>query len=153
MYITREDLAAAIGMRELAQLTCDYVYGLPEAELPDWETADRAIAYACELADGYLAGRYALPLENPPSLLRPICTDIARWWLHLRRINAAEFPKPLQTAYEEAVKRLEQIRDGKIHLGIRPLEAAEASGGAEKLPNEGGAYKVRTKSKQDWSGY
>ena len=143
MYITREDVAAAVSRAELVQLSNDEGYGEP-----DWQIVDRAIAYACELADGYLMGRYALPLETAPSILRHLCTDIARHWLHQRRINAAEFPKPLQAAYDNAVKLLVQIRDGKIHLGVRAAAAA-----TEKPQPEGGAYHVRGKAKQDWSGY
>ena len=143
MYITREDVAAAVSRAELVQLSNDEGYGEP-----DWQIVDRAIAYACELADGYLMGRYALPLETAPSILRHLCTDIARHWLHQRRINAAEFPKPLQAAYDNAVKLLVQIRDGKIHLGIRAAAAA-----TEKPQPEGGAYNVRGKAKQDWSSY
>ena len=143
MYITREDVAAAVSLAELVQLSNDEGYGEP-----DWQIVDRAIAYACELADGYLMGRYALPLETAPSILRHLCTDIARHWLHQRRINAAELPKPLQAAYDNAVKLLVQIRDGKIHLGVRAAAAA-----TEKPQPEGGAYNVRGKAKQDWSSY
>lgn len=144
MYIGREDIEAAVSRSELVQLSNDEGFGEP-----DWQVVDRAIAYACELADGYLMGRYALPLEPAPSILRHLCTDIARHWLHQRRINAADFPKPLQSAYENAVKLLEQIRDGKIHLGVR----AAAEEATEKLQAEGGAYRVRANGRQDWSGY
>ncbi|QEY23546.1 gp436 family protein [Neisseria animalis] len=150
MYISREDLAAAVSRTELIQLSNDDGYGSE----PDWAIVDRAIAYACELADGYLMGRYTLPLDPAPSLLRPICTDIARWWLHQRRINTADFPKPLEAAHANAVKLLEQIRDGKIHLGVRVGDTAEPSGGAvEQAHGERGAYQVRANSRQDWSGY
>lgn len=145
MYISREDLEMALSRVELIQLSNDDGYGSE----PDWAVVDRAIAYACELADGYLMGRYALPLEPAPSILRHLCTDIARFWLHQRRINEADFPKPLIAAYQNAIRVLENIRDGKIHLGVRAV-ADEAT---EKLQSEGGAYQVRTKPKQDWSGY
>lgn len=58
---------------------------------------DKAISHACQVADGYLAGRYALPLQSVPTLLNTWCGDIARYWLHKRRINASEMPKTLQT--------------------------------------------------------
>lgn len=144
MYITRDDLQAALSLMELTQLSND-AYGATE---PDWAVVDRAIAYACELADGYLCGRYALPLNPAPSILRHLCTDIARHWLHTRRINAAEFPKPLQAAYSNAIRLLEQIRDGKLHLGVRGVDEATAT-----LQSEPGAYRVRAAAKQDWSGY
>ena len=144
MYISRDDLSAAVSRTELVQLSNDDGYGSE----PDWSVVDRAISYACELADGYLMGRYTLPLEPTPSILRPVCTDIARWWLHQRRINAAEFPKPLQAVYDNAIKILRSIRDGEIHLGIRANSDATAAAQPER-----GAYQVRGGSKQDWSGY
>ena len=48
MYITREDIKAAVSLAELIQLTND-IGGSTE---PDWAVVDRAIAYACEIADG-----------------------------------------------------------------------------------------------------
>ena len=111
---------------------------------------DRAIAYACEIADGYLMGRYTLPLEPVPSILRPVCSDIARYWLHTRRINTAEFPKPLQAAYDNALKLLAQVRDGKLHLGVR---ADELASDTERPQAERGAYRVRGNAKQNWGGY
>ena len=146
MYITREDIKAAVSLAELTQLTND-IGGSTE---PDWAVVDRAIAYACEIADGYLMGRYTLPLEPVPSILRPVCSDIARYWLHTRRINTAEFPKPLQAAYDNALKLLAQVRDGKLHLGVR---ADELAGDTERPQAERGAYRVRGNAKQNWGGY
>ena len=137
MYITREDIKAAVSLAELTQLTND-IGGSTE---PDWAVVDRAIAYACEIADGYLMG---------PSILRPVCSDIARYWLHTRRINTAEFPKPLQAAYDNALKLLAQVRDGKLHLGVR---ADELASDTERPQAERGAYRVRGNAKQNWGGY
>lgn len=139
MYITHADMAQAMSADELIQLTDDTGAGAVNEEI-----LAAAIRYACELADGYLTARYALPLSPAPTLLRPLCIDIARYWLHTRRINAAEFPKPLQVAYDNAIKLLKAIRDGQIHLGVQDKA---------QLQPEGGAYHVRAPKKQDWSGY
>ena len=144
MYISRDDVALGLAKSELVQLTNDDPY----ATEPDEAVLARSIEYACELADGYLMGRYTLPLDPAPSMLRHLCTDIARHWLHRRRINAADFPKPLEAAYSNAIKILEQIRDGKIQLGIRAGEDA-----AESLHPEKGVYLVRGGNKMDLSGY
>ncbi|MBF0802907.1 DUF1320 domain-containing protein [Neisseria sp. 19428wB4_WF04] len=146
-YITRDDLAAAVSMAELVQLTNDQMsnYGMEE---PDWNIVDRAIVYASELIDGHISGRYALPLEPVPGILPQLATDIARFWLHQRRINTADFPKPVQAAYDNALKMLAFIRDGKIHLGIRDVE--EPTG---QLQPERGAYRVRAGNKLDTEGY
>lgn len=150
MYISRSDLEKAISRAELVQLTQDDISNYNATE-PDWTIVDMAIAEACELADGYLMGRYAVPLEPVPSLIGTICRTLARHWLHSRRINTAEFPKPLQAAYDNAIKLLEQIRDGKVHIGVKSLEAEKAA--TERLQSERGAYHVRAGVKHDWSGY
>lgn len=158
MYITRQDLSDAVSLYELAQLSNDDPMSAQTE--PNWNIVDRAIAYACELTDGYLMGRYNLPLEDAPSILRALCTDIARHWLHRRRINTADFPKSLEDAYKNALKLLEQIRDGKLQLGLRTQsESMGATGAGDSATTatrpqaEVGAYQVRAQAKQDWSAY
>lgn len=138
-YVSREELERAISKYELAQLTND----AGGTEIDD-AIVDDAIRYASELIDGYIAGRYPLPLQTVPTLLRPLALDIARYWLHGRRINAADFPDTLNNAYNHALKTLRDIRDGKIHLQIA---------GRQTEQPEPGAYHVRAREKQDWSGY
>lgn len=150
MYISRSDLEKAISRAELVQLTQDDIHHYDATE-PDWSVVDMAITEACELVDGYLMGRYTVPLEPVPSLIGTISRTLARHWLHSRRINTAEFPKPLQQAYDNAIKLLEQIRDGKVHIGVKALEADTQA--TERLQSERGAYHIRAGVKQDWSGY
>lgn len=150
MYISRSDLEKFVSKAELVQLTQDDISDYSTAE-PNWEIVDTAITDACEVADGYLMGRYTVPLEPVPSLIGTLCKTLARHNLHSRRINAAEFPKTLQTAYDNAIKLLEQIRDGKVHIGVKSLTAEKAA--TERLQSERGAYHVRAGVKQDWSGY
>jgi hypothetical protein len=141
MYINADDLARAMSKAELVQLTNDE----PRATEPNGEIVQTAIAYACDLVDGYLAGRYSLPLAQTPTILPPLCINIARHFLHARRINRADFPKTLETAYQATLKTLEQIRDGKIHIGIDTADKPRQP--------ERGAYHVRAGAKHDWSGY
>lgn len=141
MYINADDLAKAMSQAELIQLTNDE----PRATEPNAEVVQAAIQYACDLVDGYLRGRYPLPLQQVPTILPPLCINIARHFLHSRRINRADFSKVLETSYTATIKTLEQIRDGKIHLGIDVLE--------KTAQPERGAYHVRAEQKQDWSGY
>ena len=83
MYINADDLARAMSKAELTQLTNDD----PRATEPNDDVVQTAIAYACDLADGYLSGRYPLPLASVPTILPPLCINIARHFLHARRIN------------------------------------------------------------------
>lgn len=141
MYINADDLAKAMSKAELVQLTNDE----PRATEPNDEIIQAAIAYACDLVDGYLRGRYPLPLQDVPTVLPPLCINIARHYLHSRRLNRADFPKVLETAYNATIKALEQIRDGKIHIGVDNL--------AKQAQPERGSYHVRGGVKHDWDGY
>lgn len=141
MYINADDLAKAMSQAELIQLTNDE----PRATEPNAEVVQAAIQYACDLVDGYLRGRYSLPLQSVPTVLPPLCINIARHFLHSRRINRADFPKVLETSYQATLKTLELIRDGKIHIGIDVPE--------KTAQHEHGAYHIRAGVKHDWSGY
>lgn len=141
MYINANDLAQSMSKAELVQLTNDEA----RATEPNDEVVQAAIRYACDLVDGYLRGRYPLPLQSTPTVLPPLCINIARHYLHSRRLNRADFPKVLETAYNATLKTLEMIRDSKLHIGIDGLE--------KKAQPEQGAYHVRSSKKHDWSGY
>ena len=141
MYIGADDLTAAMGKMELVQLTNDNARGTE----PDAQVIDAAVRYACDLVDGYLRGRYVLPLAETPTVLQPLCINIARHFLHSRRINRADFPKPLETAYNATIKTLESIRDGKIHIGVDTLDKQQQP--------EPGAYHTRGGSRIDMTGY
>lgn len=146
MYVTHEDMIALCSHAELVQLSHDEMgYHADYASYePDWAMIDKAISHACQVTDGYLAGRYRLPLTDTPTLLTHWCADIARFYLHRRRINASELPKPLQLAHDDAHRHLAAVRDGKMHLGIAPKKA---------LQHESGAYHVRSRGKSDWRAY
>lgn len=149
-YVSREDMIALCSKVELIQLSRDELinhYDYQDSE-PDWAVVDKAISHACQVADAHLAGRYALPLQSVPTLLNTWCGDIARYWLHKRRINASELPKPLQVAHDDALKMLRLVADGKVHLFV-----TDSSKNENTLQKEHGAYRVRSRTKSDWSGY
>lgn len=140
-YINADNMLKAMSRAELTQLTNDD----PRAPVPDMEVVDEAIRYACDLVDGYLRGRYPLLLQSVPTVLPPLCINIARHFLHSRRINRADFPKPLETAYNATLKTLEAIRDGKIHIGVDTLD--------KQAQPEQGAYHARGGSRIDMTGF
>nr|DAK89305.1 MAG TPA: head to tail adaptor [Caudoviricetes sp.] len=87
-----------------------------------------AVRAAEELADGYLRGRYALPLSTVPTLLRDVVRTIARFKLYERRPES-KMPDTVLETYKAAVKTLEQIRSGRITLGVAAT--------AEPVPERG----------------
>lgn len=143
MYCTGTQLADAKLVRELAQVATPERYpivadDLMEATLrgtvrtafapADIAVADIAMAVittrvqeATSLIDGYLVMRkptaYAVPLDPVPGIVATWTRWIARYLLHKDRVNTEERTDPVVRDYKDALKFLEQIRDGKFSLG------------------------------------
>ena len=124
MYLSPEELLAFMPGKSVAQLTNDD----PKAEKADMAKVQEAVRAAEELADGYLRGRYALPLSTVPTLLRDVVRTIARFKLYERRPES-KMPDTVLETYKAAVKTLEQIRSGHITLGVAAT--------AEPVPERG----------------
>lgn len=116
MYLAREELLAFMPKQTAIELTSDDPYNMPDA--PDTAKLDEALRSAQELIDGYLRGRYTLPLAETPTIVRDLARVIARYRLYERRPEG-DLPEPVTDTYKNAVKTLEQIRNGRITLGIR----------------------------------
>ena len=77
----------------------------------------RAIADADAVIDGYLAKRgYALPLQPVHRLVTAWCRAIARYHLHKNRL-APDGKDPIERAWRDALRLLQQVADGKFALG------------------------------------
>jgi phage gp36-like protein len=109
-YCTQEDLETHLSTATLTQLTSD-----DGANVIDSAVALEAIIYASTLINGYLRGRYNLPLSSPFPLLRIIAIDIAVYRLYSRRMRT-EIPDVISNQYNEAIKRLQDIQKGIITL-------------------------------------
>lgn len=79
----------------------------------------KAIADAGELIDGYVSGRYQVPLTVVPSLVKAIAVDIALYKIYMRRKKRA-VPEMVQKAYDNATKLLGDIQAGKVTIGATP---------------------------------
>lgn len=112
MYCTLTDITGAIPADDLIELTDDASTGAVNQAV-----IDLAIADAGELLDGYLRGRYSLPLVPAPGLLKTLAVDVAVWRIYSRRVRLA-LPEAIDARYKNAIKLLEQIQSGKINLGI-----------------------------------
>ncbi len=120
-YATLQNLIDRCGSAMLVGLT-------DRAEVPtgtiDIAVVNRALASADALIDGYLAGRYALPLAVVPPLLTQLAEAIAVWNLHTTEPEAK-----VAADYEAAIKRLVEIARGTIQLkdaaGTEPAAPGE----------------------------
>lgn len=117
-YTTSTQLAERFGERLLTQLTDR---STPPSGVIDPEVVDRALADTDAVIDGYLAGRYALPLQTTPPLLADLALAIAIYKLH----PFAPDPK-IDADYKEALRSLGLIAAGTIRLPAAGIEPASA---------------------------
>lgn len=123
-YATPADLAARYGAAELLALADRDGDGVADAGV-----VEAALDAACTLADGYLRGRYALPvLVPPPDLLAAVC-DLARALLYT--LDAPQ----IVTDRDAAARRwLAAVASGAVQLDLPPA-AAPAAGGLVEFVN------------------
>jgi phage gp36-like protein len=122
-YATVADLVAEFGEREVIELTDRFE---PPIGVIDQAVAQGALDRAGAVIDGYLAGRYALPLAAVPPLLNGIARDLARHALY-----TSAMPDVVQARYDAAMKSLRAIGDGLMALPLPPAGSpAQGLGGS-----------------------
>jgi phage gp36-like protein len=137
-YITHAELAENPGALELCEVASDeHAQPVPAPlldallrgqDVADWAAADvaaaqralaridAAVADAGAVIDGYLAKRgYALPLQPVHRLVTTWARDIARHTLHKNRL-ADDGKDPIQRAWRDALRLLQQVADGRFAL-------------------------------------
>lgn len=138
-YATRDDMVARFGHREVMMLTDRDLTG----DIDDTVLFD-ALAAASSEIDGYLGGRYRLPLNPAPNVLTVYACDIARY-----RLCGAESPETelILRRYELAIKFLERVAKGDITLGGMPDGGVATPGntvsfvtGGKVFSRDGGAW-------------
>lgn len=112
-YISIDDLRTLVPAHVMMELSDDDADGIADSAM-----IDGIINEACELVDGYLRGRYSLPFASTPTLITQSAKQIARYMLYERRPEGFELPPAVTDGRKIAIKNLEQIRDGKITLGV-----------------------------------
>jgi len=122
-YCTRADIGNAIPEMTLLQLSNDD----PAASLPNESVIEDGVRQAEELVDGYLRGRYNLPLDPVPTVLRDAVVYLARHWLYQRRPEGA-LPDAVKDSRKDTINLLVSIRDGVVTLGMPTGQAAPEPG-------------------------
>ena len=118
-YASQQDLVERYGAVMLTDLTdrAD-----PPSGSIDEAVVLRALADSDAMIDGYLKGRYALPLAVTPPALRDLGVAIAIYKLH--RDTSSD---KIRQDYVDACKTLLQIAAGTVRLDVAGVEP-EASG-------------------------
>lgn len=110
MYCTLDDIEKHTSTPTLIQLTSD-----DGQEIVDKTVVEEALFYSSALIDGYLRGRYSLPLDICFPLLRVLAVDLSVYRLYSRRMRN-EMPEVIETAYKNAIATLRDIQKGVISL-------------------------------------
>ena len=131
MYCTQDDILDLIDERQLIQLTDD-----THAGVVDSAVVTRMVEDADAEIDGYLAKRFAVPVDPVPGALRKVSVDIAIYNLFSRR-NIDDEVRTRR--YDQALKKLEQVAAGKMTLGIQPPPDPPAD------PDDGVAIQVNAR--------
>lgn len=135
-YAIAQNMIDRFEERELIQLTDrDNTGAIDSAVL------NKALGDADAVIDGYLAGRYPLPLSVIPKPLELYACDIARYLLH---DNAAT--DQITKRYNDAIKFLERVAKGEISIGVNASgETPPANDGAQM--ESGGSVFARDNAK------
>ena len=132
-YTTLQQLTERFGEATLIQLTDRAV---PPAGAIDADVVARALADADATIDASLAVRYRLPLASVPAVIADLARTIAIYKLHV----FAPDPK-IERDYEQALKDLRDIADGRKKLDVAGLEP----------PTSGASGVVATDRPRDFS--
>lgn len=121
MYASAADLQDRYPMQDLAQLTGD-----PAGVTVDLDRLGTALADAAQEIDGYLVGRYVLPLQRVPAVLKLLACNIAMYQLQaLRPMSSIE---DARKRYEDAISYLTKVSKGTVQLGLSDSEEPAAQG-------------------------
>lgn len=110
-YCTVEDILTIIPEQDLINLTNDNPSCTPAI---DQNVCDAVGITAGGIIDGYLRGKYTLPLEFVPEIVRQIACDICAYRLYNRRPQT--MPEHIKTNHENALKLLKDIQKGDFKL-------------------------------------
>jgi phage gp36-like protein len=72
----------------------------------------RALDDARNTIDSHIGGRYSLPIAPVPEILERLACDLARFYLYDDLVTEA-----IQKRFDDAMKLLRDVRDGKSQLG------------------------------------
>ncbi len=122
-YCSVAEVVSTYGAEKMRQLTDDAAAGVYDPVLIQAE-----IDNGQEEIDSYCRTRYgdSMPFTTTPGPLKAINIDIAGYRIYKRR---GRIPEEISTAYQTAVKKLENIAKGVIDLGLSTgaVEEDEAS--------------------------
>lgn len=117
-YCTSADLLERMTNEELIQLSDDSGTGVVNPDV-----IATAISAAQDIIDGYLRGRYSVPLGDVPILVKNLALDLTAYRLYKRR-NQLDVNDARESLYKNAISQLKDIKAGVILLELADSGAA-----------------------------
>ena len=128
-YATLGHLLERFGERMLVQLTDR---GSPATGEVDEDVVAAQLANTDAVIDGFLLGRYALPLAETPPLLVDLAQVIAIYKLHPFEPDAK-----IEKDYRDALATLDRIATGKVRLPVAGVEPpSSGASGVQTIDRE-----------------
>ena len=137
-YASVQDMIDRYPNRDLVQLSNED----PTVTTVNSAPLQQAIADASAEIDGYLGGRFALPLSDPPAVLNRIATDIAMY--RLQSLRPLHDLADARKRYDDAIAMLSKVAAGELTLGVaaddretQVAPAAESVEGPQRVFSRG----------------
>lgn len=111
-YATPQDMINRYPNRDLVQLTNED----PTLTTINTTSLQQALNDASAEIDGYLGGRFSLPLSDPPIVLNRLTTDVAMY--RLQALRPLHDLADARRRYDDAVAMLTKVASGEMTLGI-----------------------------------
>jgi phage gp36-like protein len=118
-YASQDDMVELFGYQEIVDLTN---LENPGANTIDSVRLEKALEYASREVDSYLQAQYTLPLPIIPLVLKNKVADIARY-----QLDGYKAREDVRQRYEDAVKWLQRLAEGKVSLGLDQTSQQQVS--------------------------
>jgi phage gp36-like protein len=111
-YATPQDIINRYPNRDLVQLTNED----PTITTINSTVLQQALDDASAEVDGYLGGRFTLPLTDPPEVLNRLACDVAIY--RLQSLRPIHDLVDARRRYDDAIAMLTKVATGEMTLGI-----------------------------------
>jgi len=128
LYCTKQDLIDRFSERELIHLTDrdNVLDAINDVVL------NQAISDASAIIDGYLGGKYPLPLTSVPQAIKPLACNITHYYLYNEQAT-----EQVETRYKAAIAFFKDVAKGVVTLGVATDGTkAESQDLAEFIPSD-----------------
>jgi phage gp36-like protein len=141
-YSTIDDLKNYLPASQILQLTDD-----ADIDTIDNDKLNDAIRRSDNLVDGYLRGRFDLPLATVPELIRDLSTKLSSYFLFKRSLILS-MPESITEDYKYCTDILVKIQKGMITVFTDATEEPAFFG-----TNKTDASNVTSSQTSEWTAY